>query len=111
MNPAIRWVAATLLLVGVACAHPGPRVSPTQEPKARSAKTLPTEVQDFIERREGCDHFRGEEPYDEARAAFIAQELARLCEGTDAELARLKRRNADSPEVLEVLHRFEEQVE
>ena len=41
----------------------------------------PREVAAFIERRAGCNHFLGEEPYDEARSAEIEEALRELgCE-------------------------------
>lgn len=112
MRPATTWLMATLLFTGAACAHREAQTSSTHEAAStHEATPFPEDVRDFIERREGCDHFRGEEPYDEARAAFIAQELERLCRGTDAELESLKRSHANAPEVLEVLNRFDAQVE
>jgi hypothetical protein len=97
---------AGLLLATLACAHPEQIA-----PGSRDGGALPPEVQAFVERREGCDHFRGEEPYDEERVAYITHQLDQLCPGTDAELARLKREYAQAPEVMEVLLRFEERVE
>lgn len=58
------------------------------------APGLPADVARFIERRDQCDHLRGEDGYDAARAAELERKLRAMCKGTDAELARLKRTHA-----------------
>ena len=75
------------------------------------AAELPRDVAAFVARRDRCDHFRGEESDDPARAAGIARALDRNCRGTDAELARLRRRHADNPAIRARLQRYEAQVE
>ncbi|UYY57225.1 hypothetical protein [Sphingomonas sp. S2-65] len=67
---------------------------------------LPTGVRAFLQKRDRCDHFRGEELEYPAGAAEIAAQLDRLCTGSDAELARLKRTHARKPAVLRVLARY-----
>jgi hypothetical protein len=81
------------------------------EAVAQAAKPLPPDVARFAERRDGCDHFRGEEPYDEERRAFLEQRLRELCTGTDRALARLKRKYRDDPAVMAVLERYEQKIE
>ncbi len=72
---------------------------------------LPEDVRAFMERRDGCDHFRGEDsPYAERRAQ-IDEELNRLCTGTDAELARLKRLYAENETVQRLLAEYEVNIE
>ena len=46
----------------------------------------------FIERREACDHFRGEAPYDAERREFLEQQTQKYCAGTDKRLAELKKK-------------------
>ena len=65
----------------------------------------------FRQRRDECDHFRGEEPYDAKRAAFLRAALARTCKGTDAELAALRKRYAGNPAALRALAGYEPTVE
>jgi hypothetical protein len=36
---------------------------------------LPEDVTAFVERRDGCDHFRGEYPYDEDRRKFLHKNM------------------------------------
>ncbi|MBB3593637.1 hypothetical protein FHX08_004040 [Rhizobium sp. BK529] len=72
---------------------------------------LPEDVRAFMERRDGCDHFRGEDsPYAERRAQ-IDEELKRLCTGTDAELARLKRFYTGNETVQRLLAEYEVNIE
>ncbi|MBB3657710.1 hypothetical protein FHX15_002952 [Rhizobium sp. BK650] len=72
---------------------------------------LPENVRAFMERRDGCDHFRGEDsPYAERRAQ-IDEELKRLCTGTDAELASLKRLYAENEAIQRLLAEYEVTVE
>lgn len=75
------------------------------------AQALPQDVAAFIERRDSCDHFRGEEPYDAERAAEIKAALAATCTGTDKQLAALRRKYADNPQVLDRLSDYEDRVE
>lgn len=71
----------------------------------------PFEVEEFVDRRELCDHFRGEEPYDGERAEFLEKQIRETCTGTDQELRALKEKYKDDAEVMKVLNRFEEDIE
>jgi hypothetical protein len=59
---------------------------------ASASPQLPTDVNRSVERRDACDHFRGEEPYDTKRAAFLNRKQREACAGTDAQLRQLKRK-------------------
>jgi hypothetical protein len=74
-----------------------------------NAKSLNTAA--FTTRRDLCDHFRGEEPYDVARAREIAAKVKRYCTGTDRELRRLRKKYAHNPRVLQRLSQYEVSVE
>jgi hypothetical protein len=65
----------------------------------------------FITRRDLCDHFRAEEPYDIARAREIAANVKRYCTGTDRELQRLRKKYAHNPRVLKTLNAYEDTIE
>jgi hypothetical protein len=71
----------------------------------------PFEVEEFIDRREMCDHFRGEAPYDQQRAAFLSKMISETCSGTDNQLQRLRKKYRDVGDIMKVLDRFEENVE
>ncbi len=75
------------------------------------AADLPREVAAFVARRDRCDHFRGEDSDEPARAAQIACAVEANCRGTDAELARLKRRHQGDPAVRARLGRYDSRVE
>lgn len=72
---------------------------------------FPADVARFIERRDGCDHFRGEEPYDEERRKFLLDNITALCTGTDNKLAQLKKKYAGRPEVIRKLNDYERRIE
>ncbi|NWK94122.1 hypothetical protein DM806_00110 [Sphingobium lactosutens] len=78
---------------------------------AASAAPFPREVTEFMVARDGCDHFRGEEPYDAERRAYIEESIAELCQGTDAKLAMLRRRYAGDPSVISALKGYEDRIE
>lgn len=75
------------------------------------AVALPADVVAFRKRRDQCDHFRGEEPGDEARAIELEKALNRTCLGTDVELAGLRHRYRDNAAVIAALQDYEDQVE
>jgi len=74
---------------------------------------LPRDVQRFVDRREGCDHMRGEipEPGDKRRMQEVNREMQNLCKGTDKELAQLKKKYARNPSVMQRLDEFEPGIE
>ncbi len=72
---------------------------------------LPADVVAFCKRRDQCDHFRGEEPGDEARATELATALEKACRGTDADLARLRQRYRGNAAIIAALRKYEDQVE
>jgi hypothetical protein len=78
---------------------------------APASGALPADVAAFRSEREQCDHFRGEEGYDERRRQELAQQLERFCKGTDARLAALRSKYAAQPNVIATLKDFEDQVE
>jgi predicted lipoprotein len=79
---------------------------------AAIAADLPADVAAFVEERQHCDHFRGEDAYDEARAKEINAALDRYCTGTDARLAKLKAKYSKGPAaVATALGEFEDRIE
>ena len=74
---------------------------------------LPPDVGRFIERRDACDHFRGEvaDPPDRGRMQELAEGFARFCTGTDNELAGLRQRYASDAGVMSRLSGYDEHVE
>ena len=72
---------------------------------------FPDEVTRFMVERDGCDHFRGEEPYDPERRAYLEESIAELCTGTDAKLTDLRQRYAHDPDVIAALGGYENRIE
>ena len=64
---------------------------------------LPRDVQRFVDRRETCDQVR--------RAPEAREKLARLCTGTDRELAQLKRKYGANSTIMQILNQFEAGIE
>lgn len=80
---------------------------------AVAAAPLPKDVAKFVERREGCDHFRGEIPEstDPDRMGEVNRELKKLCKGTDKKLLQLKQKYAANAELTALLASFEPNIE
>ena len=76
----------------------------TAKQKIAALRSLPPAVREFVERRAGCNHWAGEPPYDQERAAEIRSALS---EGRCADLlkdeAALKRQYMTDRMVLNVL--------
>jgi hypothetical protein len=71
------------------------------------ADPLPRDVQRFVDRREGCDHMRGEID----RMDAVSREIRKLCGGTDKELVQLKRKYAGNSTIMQILNQFETGIE
>ena len=71
----------------------------------------PDDIARFLERRALCNHFRGEEAYDDQRANFLTRQIDETCTGTDAELRMLTDRYQSEKDFLKLLFEFEERVE
>ncbi|MBI4204957.1 MAG: hypothetical protein HY527_08010 [Betaproteobacteria bacterium] len=78
---------------------------------AQAQSKWPSDVATFIERRDGCDHFRGEDAYDEERRNFLQRETLRLCVGTDQEFAALKKKYRGEKTIMDRLNEYEADVE
>jgi hypothetical protein len=92
--------ALALALAGAACA---------QSP-ARSGAGLPDDVLAFMERRDACEHFLGEEGYDKERSEFLARQVEMYCRGTDKALADLRKRHVGNPAARKALQVYEDKL-
>jgi len=72
---------------------------------------LPGDIRAFIKRRDNCDHFRGETASVEDRQAEIDRQLDRLCRGSDADVAHLKRKYIGKKTVLKILGTYDPVIE
>lgn len=74
------------------------------------AAQLPPPVQAFLDRYEQCEHWAGEEGYDEARRKEIEAAFDKLrCETIDLEKRKLEQRYKSNPSVLEALQNVDAQ--
>lgn len=76
-----------------------------------SSSRLPDEVSQFMERRNLCEHFLGEEPYDEERRKFLMKNLKKYCTGTDKELSSVRNKYKNNEAVLNALAGYEDNIE
>ena len=72
---------------------------------------LPRDVSSFIDRRSACGDARSEDPFDDDREDFMADQSALYCAGTDRELTRLREKYKDRSDVLAALNHLEAQLE
>ena len=118
----IVFVAATLPACGesgrdspakpeAAASAPAVAAAAGARPATPTEAPLPVAIVAFRERRDACDHFRGEDAYDAKRAAFLAAEVAKACAGTDRALADLRQRHAGDARALAALKDYENKVE
>lgn len=81
------------------------------QPAPGSDSGLPRDVAQFKERRDLCDHFRGEEPYDQERRKFLEENLDKYCRGTDKALRALKIKYNKNKAAMKVLKQYDEKIE
>src|SRR5438309_1883473 len=72
---------------------------------------VPDDVAQFVDRRQTCDHFRGEEPYNAERRAELEEATEKYCRGTDRELASLRSKYQGNATILKVLDEYEKDIE
>lgn len=84
-----------LILVSTALAEP----TPWQAKFNSYVKGLPQDAVSLLERVDGCDHFGGEEPYDEQRRKETLEAVTKLkCDSVDKDRdALLKKYKKQSP--------------
>jgi hypothetical protein len=110
-------IAILLLSLFATGAAAGEDCATEQCEEARKIPALPTDVKLFVERRDGCDHFRGE-PWDNGdkpdikeRREFIFQNLKELCTGTDMQLKELRDKYHYNAVILDLLRKYEDRIE
>ncbi|NLC61843.1 MAG: hypothetical protein GX761_11270 [Gammaproteobacteria bacterium] len=97
-------IVSLLLLVGLLASGVAPRPSEFE---------FPRDVQLFLERREMCDHLRGEmpEPDDVVRLKEVERGVEKYCTSTDQELAALKAKYIISDSIMLHLGSIEARIE
>lgn len=100
----MRYIALIAALLLSAC------VTTTQKsgtPRPPANNEYPADVTKFIEERDGCEHFIGEEPYDEDRRMVLAKNITELCTGSDEKLEALRTKYQNNPKVRMRLSQYE----
>jgi hypothetical protein len=101
-----------ILLLGLANCAPQKPLGPwTDNFNTTRSPAIAEEARSFIIQRQGCDHFRGEPPYDEEREQFLLAQIKKLCTGSDAKLKYLRTQYADQSETIKALAEFDECIE
>lgn len=71
-----------------------------------STRNLPNNVQEFIAKKQNCDHFLNEFPYDNERKKFLRENILKYCPDTDQQLDALKKMYSNNNAVLDKLSSF-----
>lgn len=71
---------------------------------------LPKDVSAFIEKREQCDHWRGEVD-GQTISKTLERDIQRACKGTDKQLYRMKSKYQNNQSITDRLNEFEEKIE
>ena len=74
---------------------------------APAPQRLPLDVRRFVDKRDTCEHWIGEEGYDAARQREINRNVRQSCTGVDRELDRLRRVYRHNPRVLAALKDYD----
>ena len=76
---------------------------PADEPTRQDWCQWPRDVRVFVDRYDACQHFLGEEPYDDARRRFLGKSIDDTCTGNDRQLRKLKSAYAGDAGIMRVL--------
>lgn len=72
---------------------------------------MPDDVRAMVEAYDTCQHFLGEEPYDDERRAEINSAIGEFCAPALSRLERVKRHHRDEAQVSAWLHAYEAQTD
>jgi hypothetical protein len=77
------------------------------------SQILPAEVEQFIEKRDLCDHFRGEHTggINRSRDQEVILEEDKYCIGSDSALKLLREKYKDNPAVFQTLAKYDDCIE
>jgi len=107
-SPVLASAAAAASSAPGAPTAPAAPPAASDDPPALAAlrQGMPPDVSDFIRRAVVCNHWAGEEPYDDERRAQINAAVQGLrCRALDADQASLRAKYAGRAEVLKRLQR------
>ena len=79
----MKYLIATFIVLTATTSHAAPCVVSEPYPYVYNKDIeCPADILDYLERTAGCQHFAGEEAYDEERGAYIAKQMDELQCGT-----------------------------
>lgn len=78
---------------------------------ACGSEQMPSDISEFVQQRDLCDHLRGEIPDQGDEQSQVIDDINQQCRGTDAELQRLKLKYAGSTAFEQVLNQYEPDIE
>ena len=72
---------------------------------------LPSDIREFVQQRELCDHLRSEIPDQGDEQSQVIDDINQQCRGTDAELQRLKLKYTHNTMFEHLLNQYEPDIE
>lgn len=75
-----------------------------------AAEPIPPDVRSYLERRRACEHFIGEEPFDEARRRFLELRILQTCSGINEQGQATRELHIASPQILKLLEPHTEPI-
>ncbi len=100
----ITWLLFTALLL-FSCA------GSASSQKGKTPRGLPQDVKEFIERRDRCNQWLKEDMANPETASDLINKMMKDCHGTDFELKSLRSKYKDNAAIIEVLSKYEDNVE
>ena len=110
-SPAEMQVSSASLVSSVANEMPLADDQASSSQELSSADAMPSDVLAFVSQRDECEHWLGEEPYDNERGKEISDAINATCTGTDKKLSALRRKYKDHPAALETLAQYDNNIE
>ena len=80
---------------------------PADEPARPDWCQWPRDVRIFANRYDACQHFLGEEAYDDERRRFLENSIGETCTGNDKQLRKLRSAYAGDTVMTQVLGEFD----
>ena len=72
---------------------------------------LPSDIREFVQQRDLCDHLRSEIPDQGDEQSQVIDDINQQCRGTDAELQRLKLKYTHNTMFEHLLNQYEPDIE
>ena len=111
MNKILIYTICSSILISCNNEHNEHEIQKSSLLKEAQKHTFPEDVASFIKRRDSCDHFRGEPPYDKEREAFLLKMMEKTCKGTDRELLNLLEKYKEDQSIINKLNEYENNIE